>query len=55
MCIFQNNDEGFNFDMHSYTIAIHLISAKLLGEQQKHDPFWDDLNTHCGSELSDEL
>ncbi|XP_060845914.1 insulin-like growth factor I [Rhopalosiphum padi] len=36
-------------------VAIHLINAKSLGERLKHDPFWDDLNTHCGSELADEL
>ncbi|KAF0756977.1 insulin-like growth factor I [Aphis craccivora] len=23
--------------------------------QEKLDPFWDNLNSHCGSELADEL
>jgi len=41
-------------------IIIIAINTKVLGmptktNQEKLDPFWDNLNSHCGSELADEL
>lgn len=41
-------------------IIIISINTKVLGlpmikNQVKYDPFWDNLNSHCGSELADEL
>lgn len=42
------------------TIIIIAINTKALSlpmikNQEKLDPFWDNLNSHCGSELADEL
>jgi len=48
-----------NFILISAIITIS-INTKILGlpmikNQEKLDPFWDNLNSHCGSELADEL
>ncbi|XP_025203322.1 insulin-like growth factor I [Melanaphis sacchari] len=32
-----------------------LVCAKPLIKTPLYDPFWDNLNNHCGSELADEL